>query len=206
MPNAERYAKMLTKGGFMIKDYSREKLLNAIIFFAADGSCAKTKLFKLLHLLDFKHYRETGRSVTGLSYYAWDNGPVPTALNKEFQPATRSVDFDEACEISVENGTQMERFDLKPKAAFKEDIFTPRELRTMKKVKQEFGRLNAAELIDYCHRPGQPWTRVYKNERPSRPIPYELALDGIADKEFFMEEIKEREAFRTKFGSESGVA
>jgi len=37
----------------------------------------KTKLFKLLYLLDFHHFRETGRSVTGLEYRAWKHGPVP---------------------------------------------------------------------------------------------------------------------------------
>ena len=35
------------------------------MYFASNTRhCGKAKLFKLLHLLDFTHFRETGRSVT----------------------------------------------------------------------------------------------------------------------------------------------
>lgn len=36
------------------------------------------KLHQLLYLTDMTHYLEIGRSVTGLDYYASDNGPKPT--------------------------------------------------------------------------------------------------------------------------------
>ncbi|HEV7681080.1 MAG TPA: Panacea domain-containing protein [Pyrinomonadaceae bacterium] len=42
-----------------------------------------TKLFKLLYFLDFEHYKKTGRSVTGLKYFAWPMGPVPVSLKDE---------------------------------------------------------------------------------------------------------------------------
>jgi len=62
----------------MLISRDREKLVNAIVFFAGNTRyCGKTKLFKLLYLLDFHHFRETGRSVTGLEYRAWKHGPVP---------------------------------------------------------------------------------------------------------------------------------
>jgi len=41
---------------------NREKLINAIVYFASNTQhCGKVKLFKLLYLLDFSHFRETGR-------------------------------------------------------------------------------------------------------------------------------------------------
>ena len=59
----------------MLIDHHREKLINAIIFFLQNTKyCGKTKLFKLLYLLDFMHFRATGRSVTGMKYYAWGHG------------------------------------------------------------------------------------------------------------------------------------
>ena len=68
----------------MIQDHSREKLLNAVIFFATSTKfCGKTKLYKLLYFLDFTHFMEVGRSVTGLEYFAWPKGPVPVQLHEE---------------------------------------------------------------------------------------------------------------------------
>jgi uncharacterized phage-associated protein len=60
-------------------DRQREKL--AAAFFAANTKyCGVTKLCKLLYFLDFIHYRQTGRTVTGLEYRAWPKGPVPVAF------------------------------------------------------------------------------------------------------------------------------
>ncbi len=57
----------------MLIEHDRAKLLNSIIYFLSNTkSCGKTKLFKLLYYLDFMHFRETGRSVTNLDYYAWN--------------------------------------------------------------------------------------------------------------------------------------
>jgi len=63
----------------MIITHQRDKLINAIIYLSSNTNyCGKTKLMKLLYFRDFKHFRQTGKSVTGLDYYAWEMGPVPT--------------------------------------------------------------------------------------------------------------------------------
>ena len=68
----------------MIITHHREKLINAIIYFATHTKyCGKTKLLKLLYFLDFSHFKRTGKSVTGLDYFAWGMGPVPKELFKE---------------------------------------------------------------------------------------------------------------------------
>ena len=69
----------------MIVLHDREKLVNAIIFFAENTKfCGKIKLIKLLYLLDFSHFRATGLSVTGLEYHAWKLGPVPIDVYQEW--------------------------------------------------------------------------------------------------------------------------
>jgi hypothetical protein len=51
----------------MLITHERDKLINAIIFFAKNTRfLGKTKLCKLLYFLDFEHFKETGRPVTGL--------------------------------------------------------------------------------------------------------------------------------------------
>lgn len=70
----------------MLINHNREKLLNAIIYFLKNTKyCGLTKLCKLLYYLDFMHFRETGRAVTGLDYFAWDFGPVPQTLYFELK-------------------------------------------------------------------------------------------------------------------------
>ena len=55
----------------MIIDHRREKLTQAVVFFGHTmRKLGKVKLFKLLYFLDFEHFRDTGRSVTGLDYFA----------------------------------------------------------------------------------------------------------------------------------------
>jgi hypothetical protein len=69
----------------MLISRNREKLINIVVYFASNTRhCGKVKLFKLLYLLDFTHFRGTGRSVTGLDYRAWKMGPVPFGLMQEW--------------------------------------------------------------------------------------------------------------------------
>ncbi|WP_217994559.1 Panacea domain-containing protein [Rodentibacter caecimuris] len=41
----------------------------------------------MLYFLDFEHYKQVGRSVTGLDYSAWKMGPVPVDLHEEIKTA-----------------------------------------------------------------------------------------------------------------------
>lgn len=67
----------------MLITHEREKLINAIIFFANHTKhLGKIKLFKLLYLLDFEHFRQTGQNVTGLDYRAWKFGPCRLIFTK----------------------------------------------------------------------------------------------------------------------------
>ena len=53
-------------------------MLNAIIYMANNTMfCGKTKLLKLLYFLDFKHFNQTAKSVTGLDYFSLEKGTVP---------------------------------------------------------------------------------------------------------------------------------
>ena len=67
----------------MFINHNDKKLVHALIYFLNNTSWSgKKKLYKLLFVLDFEHYAVTGRSVTGLDYFAWKMGPVPTALHE----------------------------------------------------------------------------------------------------------------------------
>ena len=117
----------------MLISHEREKLADAVIFFARNTKyCGITKLFKLLYFLDFTHFRETGRSVTGLDYVTWPQGPAPESLWHEIKGDLQdylksSVRFEDvACEESLKNFTK-----IIPLRAFDGSHLTKREQRIM---------------------------------------------------------------------------
>ena len=65
----------------MLVSRSRDKLMNAILCFAEHTrGLGKIKLFELFFLLDFEHFRQTGRPVTGMECRAWKVGARGAAL------------------------------------------------------------------------------------------------------------------------------
>lgn len=66
----------------MLVTHHEEKLVNAIKFFFERAQVFdKRKLFQLLFLMDFRHYRQIGRSVTGLEYKVTEDGIVPCNID-----------------------------------------------------------------------------------------------------------------------------
>src|SRR3990172_7872329 len=110
----------------MLINHTREKLLNAIIFFLKNTKyCGITKLCKLLYYLDFMHFRETGRSVTGLDYFAWDFGPVPQALYFELKNPSQELKAYIKKVLASESGFEK----LLPLKEFSNKHFCKRELK-----------------------------------------------------------------------------
>ncbi len=161
----------------MIITHEREKLIHAINFFAQNTrKLGKTKLFKLLYFTDFEHFKQTGRSMTGLGYFAWPMGPVPVSLQNEIpapQPDMEAiVSFEE---IALANGSAMTT--VKPKADFASHYFSPRELRIMGALAGEHYNSDANAMVEATHLENLPWDRVYNQENKQQAeIPYELAL------------------------------
>jgi uncharacterized phage-associated protein len=168
----------------MLIDPSREKLLNAMIFFSKNTqNVFKMKMFKLLFYLDFMHFKETGRAVTNLSYFAWPMGPVPKKLFEELDAPL--PDFKASISLTKGNidadfGTQSLRF--LAKKPFDESVFTERELSKMRLLAEVFNQATATMMSEATHLRGQPWDRVRnKEKRPLAEIPYSFALDSTAD-------------------------
>jgi uncharacterized phage-associated protein len=121
----------------MLITHKREKLLNAIIFFASNTHfLGKTKLFKLLFFLDFEHFKDTGRSVTGMDYFAWPMGPVPNSLATEIEKP--EADMLSKIQFSKVPAGNAYRLAVAPLAKFDATHFSKRELRIMAKLAEEF--------------------------------------------------------------------
>jgi len=177
-------------------DLKREKLLNAILFFTAKTKqCGKTKLVKLLYYLDFMHFRETARSVTGLVYSAWQFGPYPTEFARELDNPPADLNAAFAIQKSA-NGSFP---GVKPRRRYNPDVFSPREKQLLEKIAFIFKDARADDMVEASHLPNHPWDRTIKTKGEKAEIDYMLAIDseaGSISLEEAEERIRDREALR----------
>lgn len=161
---------------------NREKELQAILFFVKNTNrCNTLKLFKLLNFLDFEHYRQTGRDVTGLTYKAFKQGPVPDDLWREIhQPKADLSAVVTIAALHDDLTDEVTRRDFTPKSDFDPRLFTKRELKIMETLAFFFRDLTATQMSLYSHSKNMPWKKVYRESGPAVPIPYSLALESDA--------------------------
>ena len=161
----------------MLVTHEREKLINAILYFAHHTKhLGKIKLFKLLYLLDFEHFRQTGRSVTGLDYRAWKYGPVPVEVMQEWDAP--EPDLEAAISIQSEQVYDYVRETLIPQVPFDDSHFTKRELRIMEGLADRYRDTYSPTMIDVTHEENGAWAKVWQDGRGmDQEIPYALGLD-----------------------------
>ena len=190
----------MSKDYIMIITHHREKLINAIIYFANNTKrCGKTKLLKLLYFLDFRHFKQTGKSVTGLDYYAWDMGPVPKDLYKELDGM--KPDLKSAIKELPKEGFQK----ISPKKKFDDDYFSKRELKLLKDISFIFHDAKADDMIESTHLVNEPWDRTLKEKGMFAKIDYMLSIDSI-DNSLLANEAKERQEEISEMHKIFGVA
>ncbi len=168
----------------MFVSRDREKLINAIIFFLRNTRhCHTLKLFKLLNFADFEHYRQTGKTITGLEYRALPKGPVPTSLLDEIRRGG-SKDLKEAValfEVRDDITDELLRRDLKPRREFDARWFSRREIKIMDRVAEFFRDLRADDMSEFSHGQRKPWRSVFRQgEGSGSLIPPDLSFSGDA--------------------------
>lgn len=157
---------------------ARQKLINAVVFFAANTKfCGKIKLFKLLYLMDFEHFSQTGKNITGFEYQAWKFGPVPTDLMEEWEEFGQ--DLAQAVHIQSEKVIDYERQTVivNDDVTFNDEPFTPRQLKIMQVLANKYRETYSHTMIDVTHEQNGAWDRVWQNGLGSKKtIPYSLVL------------------------------
>lgn len=185
---------------------NRKRLINAVLFFAKNTNyCGKIKLFKLLYLLDFEHFRQTGKSVTGYDYQAWKFGPVPVDLMEEWEQL--DPDLAQVVQIVPEQIVDYTRFSVKAidGAEFDDSEFSERQLRIMSELVDRYRDTMSATMIDVTHAQNGAWDKVWQEGKGSRqPIPYALGIsDDVPEKQILLEVAKEMAMHEASIAAES---
>jgi uncharacterized phage-associated protein len=176
----------------MLISRHRQKLIQATVYFASNTeACGKVKLFKLLYLLDFAHFKETGRSVTGLDYFAWKLGPVPLELMQEWDEL--GTDLAAAVDIVPEKVIDHERERVVPKVPFDDSLFTRRELELMQSLVARYVRDFAKPMVNVTHEERGPWNAIWDGGHGNNQrIPYTLAVaEGAPNRDAILEAARE---------------
>ncbi|MDZ7723237.1 MAG: Panacea domain-containing protein [candidate division KSB1 bacterium] len=185
----------------MNTEKQREKLIHAIIYFAKHTKyCHKLKIMKLLYYLDFWHFKETGRSVTGLQYKAWKKGPVPPKVYHDIEPKNNTKDFENAFFIEneeFENGIG-HCLKIMPRKEFNPKIFSRREIQILEKVALIFNNAKAKDMSDSSHLRNSPWYKTRQEKGENEWIDYLLALDDEKNS-IDGKDIKDREQIDDEF-------
>ena len=160
----------------MLITHERDKLINAILYFAQHTrNLGKIKLFKLLYLLDFEHFRQTGRNVTGMEYRAWKLGPVPIGLMQEWEDL--EPDLRAAISIQPEKVIDYVRETVVPCIEFDDSHFSRRELRIMEALADQYRDECSPKMIDVTHAENGAWDKVWNGGAGNdRTIDYALSL------------------------------
>jgi len=185
----------------------KDKKINAILYFCQNTKhLSQTKLYKLLFFLDFLHFKEAGRPVTDLEYFAWERGPVPKKLyfeikNKSAPPEIMKCVIPKNDEMTGET----EAVYFKTLAQPKMEVFSEREKRILENVAYIFRDALAKDMTEISHLKNQPWQKTISTKGENSYIDFLLALDKDAkiDEESAKERLDLHEEMKKLFGSES---
>lgn len=177
---------------------SREKLVNAVLFFSANTQKpTMTKMFKLLSFLDFRHFNETGRSVTNLKYHSLKRGPVPLSFYEEVKGNNIPNDLRNFLSIAPFQSEEKAGGIFKGKKEADLTVFTPRQQRILREVAEVFYEADADTASAVSHLEGTPWHKTVKSKGYNQEIDYLLSIDDNSP--ITVEQAKESLADESEF-------
>lgn len=123
------------------------KISQVVAYFSEKMQPLKTTLNKLLYYADALHYRETGYSITGISYKAIQYGNVPDNFDLIFNKLERDNIIDREY-LQFKNGNEGEKFRSNK---YQEEKLTVQEREVLNYVYQVFKNKKPQEIVNICH-------------------------------------------------------
>ncbi len=133
-----------------------------------DGKITKTKLAKILYLVDFSWFVKTGISMSGLNYRALPRGPV---ADEFFQ---MTDEMFESGQVQIEAKGAALLFSNTEQPSYAE--LNTDEQEHIKRVSEKWRSSDTQTIVDFTHKQF-PWTFT----NPGMEIPYDLAKQIPAD-------------------------
>ncbi|CAA6811927.1 MAG: DNA-binding protein [uncultured Aureispira sp.] len=148
-----------------------ERLTEMVVFFARETQPWKTKLNKLLFYADFSFFKAIGYSISGAHYRAIPNGPVVSNYQGMFEYLVNNNHIKVFTKVFDRNIG--EQFLPSENRAFNPDLFSSKELETLKKVADRFKGVKTKDIVNISHEE-LGWI---ENEEDRNIISYEYAFE-----------------------------
>ena len=132
-----------------------DKIGNAVIYLADNlPQLSKTKLLKLLYIMDEISIKKSGIPLLNLKYKVWKFGPVSEELFIDL--SSEPTLLEKYINIESYNGY------INAKVKFNDDEFSDNDLELMNFVIEKYWNKSAKELVEYTHRINSPWYNTAK--------------------------------------------
>lgn len=178
-----------------ISEENRKRLGNILVYIAqhTDRPC-KTKVLKLIYLMEERWILTTHTPFTGLPFEVWQHGPVEKDVFIDLSDGPTLL-HDYVAMRNDGDSTYIEAL-----RDFDEDEFSDNELRMMESVIKKYGSKSANELVNLTHQENSLWYReakehglleVFKNSRCNSSdveIDFSKALSSC-DAEFYIDSL-----------------
>ena len=152
--------------------------INILVYFQNYYYSIVNGYSKLLYFSDFRHFKETGKSITGLNYLAWQKGPAPKDLWLEMK--SPKDDFREFFTLlPVEENS--DRLNIIPRMKFNDRHLSKREVRIIKDVAFMFKEATASQMVDVTHLVNDPWDATIREKGKNALIDYVLSFDDTPE-------------------------
>jgi uncharacterized phage-associated protein len=139
------------------KSYTHEqldKLGNAMIFLTEKlGKIPKTKILKLLFILEEVSVSKHGIPFFNVPFEVWQFGPIPKEVFVQLSNFDETNYFSKYIQ-SVGDGNASF---FTPNTHFNDDEFSDNDIQILELVIEKFGNLDCGALVKYTHRPGSLW-------------------------------------------------
>jgi len=137
---------------FQITDEQMDKIGNAMIFLSKEiPNISKTKMLKLLYLLDEFSIKGSGIPFFNLQYKAWKLGSVSEEIYIEL--TDKPLRLSKYIAIQHTDSGSI----IIPKSDFCDDEFSDNDIGLLEFIASQFKLTTTKKLIEYTHRLNSPW-------------------------------------------------
>ena len=137
------------------------KIGNTIVYLAQNiPNLSKTKLLKLLYLLDEVSIKEFSVPFLNLEYYVWQAGPVATEIFGEISQDFETSILDQFLRLRFQEINQRFAVFIEPKKDFDDSEFSDNDMMILEKFCQKFKDTTAEQLVEITHRKNTLWYQI----------------------------------------------
>lgn len=134
-----------------------DKIGNTVVYLSKNiHQLSKTKLLKLLYILDEISIKKSGIPFLNLKYKVWKFGPVSEELFIDLSSEPKLL--EDFIEKNSDEGINY----VTPIVDFNDDEFSDNDIELMDLIIEKFGEKSAKDLISYTHRANSPWYNTAK--------------------------------------------